>query len=77
MTDELSKFFDLNNFFYEKNIQKYTENDNILFMKDFIPKNNMEKLLFAIYLNGEKNKIEIKKIKKNIQEINNILNKEL
>jgi len=77
MTDELSKFFDLNNFFYEKNIQKYTENDNILFMKDFIPKNNMEKLLFAIYLNGEKNKIEIKKINKNIQEINNILNKEL
>lgn len=81
MSDDLDKFFDLNNYdhiniglrleFQNKKDKSIVMNEikerNLHnFMLNMSPKNNIEKLLLGIYINGEKNKIEMEKIKQEI-----------
>lgn len=81
MSDDLDKFFDLNNYdhiniglrleFQNKKdksiVMNETKERNLHdFMLNMSPKNNIEKLLLGIYINGEKNKIEMEKIKQEI-----------
>lgn len=84
MSDNLDKFFDLNNYdhinlglrleFQNKKdktiVMNETKEHNLHdFMLNMSPKNNIEKLLLGIYINGEKNKIEMEKIKEEINEL--------
>ena len=39
------------------------------FMLNMSPRNNIEKLLLGIYINGEKNKNEMEKIKEELNEL--------